>query len=143
MKTRRAVDQTSNSDDIHQDPTIRHVLDRMPSDVAGSFSDEQLMHLRNAIGARNWGNHRVDWRGTFGLPFSSWRWYYVILLGKNRRSGNQGDTVSRGFARILGVVFVSFSMLLGLILLYLVKSFLGIDLLDDYHFGLWHWLNGK
>ena len=141
MNTRRTKDTRTDTDDIHQDPTIRHVLDRMPIDIADSFSNEQLMHLRNAIGARNWGHHRVDWRGTFGVPFSRWRWYYVILMGKNRRSGTQGDTVSRGFARLLAMMFVLFSMTFGLVLLYLLKSFLGIDLLEDYHLGLWQWLN--
>tara|TARA_Y100001949_G_C15883054_1_gene284676 strand:+ start:208 stop:639 length:432 start_codon:yes stop_codon:yes gene_type:complete len=143
LNKRRTKDNQPDLDDIHQDPTIRHVLDRMPDDVAESFSDEQLMHLRNAIGARNWGHHSLDWRGTFGLPFSRWRWYYVILMGKNRRTGNHGDTVSKGFARLIAVVFMLFSMMLGLVLLYLVKSFLGIDLFEDYHLGLWHWLNDK
>jgi hypothetical protein len=30
-------------------------------------------------------------------------------------------------------------MLAGLLLLYLVKSALGIDLFDGYSFGIWHW----
>jgi len=28
------------------------------------------------------------------------------------------------------------------LLLYLLKSFLGIDLIDGFHLGLWQWLNG-
>jgi len=142
LKQPGAQTTTQAARDIHKDPTIKRVLSRMPDEVAESFTDEQLMHLRNAIGARNWGDHALDWRGTFGLPFSGWRWYYVVLMGRNRRRGNHGDTVSKGFMRFMAAVFLFFSMTLGLLLLYLLKSFLGIDLIDGFHLGLWQWLNG-
>ena len=51
-------------DDIHQDPVITRLLEKMPKKVASSFNEEQLSHLRNAIGAREWGKHKLDVRGT-------------------------------------------------------------------------------
>ncbi|MEI8616636.1 hypothetical protein P4S63_01330 [Pseudoalteromonas sp. B193] len=44
------------------DPAIRSLLNRMPSDVQASFTEEQLVHLKVAIGARQWGKHTVDCR---------------------------------------------------------------------------------
>ncbi len=141
-----SVRQRDGSDSqgyIHTDSTIQRLLEKMPDDIASSFTDEQLMHIRNAIGARNWGNHALDWRGTVGLPLSRWRWYYVLLIGKNRRHHNRGDTVSRGFTRLVAVVFLSLSMMLGMVILYLLKSFIGLDLVDGFHLGLWDWLNSS
>jgi len=34
---------------------------------------------------------------------------------------------------------LAFSVLLGLAVIYLIKSALGIDLVPGYHLGLWHW----
>ena len=70
--------------DITTDPVISRLLERMPGDVADSFSEEQLSYLRNAIGAREWGRHKVDLRGT--VKFFKWRYYYVVLAGRNRRT---------------------------------------------------------
>ncbi|WP_221795242.1 hypothetical protein [Oceanobacter mangrovi] len=60
--------------EIRRDPAVMRFLARMPDEIAASFSDDQLFHLRNAIGSRQWGKHALDWRG-----------YFVILAGRNRR----------------------------------------------------------
>ena len=47
---------------LQQDPAIRSLLNRMPKSIQTTFTDDQLAHLKIAIGARQWGNHAVDCR---------------------------------------------------------------------------------
>lgn len=124
--------------DIRNDPVISRLLDRMPRKVAESFDEEQLSHIRNAIGAREWGKHKIDLRGT--MKFFRWRYYYVVLAGRNRRALSESE---KKFATLLTATllsaFILVSILFGLLVLYLVKSALGINLIDDYSFGIWDW----
>lgn len=133
---------TYHSRDIRNDQVIARLLERMPEDVAKSFNEEQLSHLRNAIGAREWGKHKLDLRGTIKL--FKWRYYYVILAGRNRRSLSYKEL---RLAMLLNALilssFVSISVLFGLITLYLLKSALGIDLIDGWSLGLWTWFKAN
>lgn len=125
-------------DDIHQDPVITRLLEKMPNKVASSFNEEQLSHLRNAIGAREWGKHKLDVRGT--VKFFKWRYYYVILAGRNRRSLSEKEVrVARVLTASIVATFITFAVLLGLIVIYLIKSALGINLIDGWSLGLWTW----
>ena len=125
-------------DDIHQDPVITRLLEKMPKKVATSFNEEQLSHLRNAIGAREWGKHKVDVRGT--VKFFKWRYYYVILAGRNRRSLSEKEVkMARLVTASIVATFITFAVLLGLIVIYLIKSALGINLIDGWSLGLWTW----
>lgn len=122
--------------DITTDPVISRLLERMPGDVADSFSEKQLSYLRNAIGAREWGRHKVDLRGT--VKFFKWRYYYVVLAGRNRRTLSDKELkVAALMNAALITGFVTFSILVGLIVLYLVKSALGINLIEGWSLGLW------
>lgn len=114
------------------------MLSRMPQDVADSLSEEQLSHIRNAIGAREWGRHSVDLRGTIKL--FRWRYYYVVLAGRNRRtlSDKELRTATLLNATLL-VTFITISVLLGIIVLYLIKSAIGINLIEGWSLGLWDW----
>ena len=40
---------------------------------------------------------------------------------------------------VLLTVFLSFSALLGLVVLYLIKSAMGIDLFPNFSLGIWSW----
>lgn len=129
-------------DDIHQDPVITRLLEKMPNKVASSFNEEQLSHLRNAIGAREWGKHKLDVRGT--VKFFKWRYYYVILAGRNRRSLSEKEVrVARVLTASIIAIFITFAVLLGLIIIYLVKSALGINLIDGWSLGLWTWFKAN
>lgn len=130
----------NNSQNIRDNKTIIQLLDKMPTDVANSFNDEQLTHLMTAIGARNWGRHRIDKRGTFKIPFYKWRFYYVILFGKNHRELSRNEQqLSLLTLAIMTTLLISFSTFIGLIILYLIKSALGIDLFPNFSLGLWSW----
>ncbi|MDC7715697.1 hypothetical protein PQU95_00495 [Vogesella sp. DC21W] len=124
--------------DIRRDPSIQHLLGRMPQDVADTFTEAQLASLRLALGARSWGRHAVDIRGT--VVFWRWRYYYVFLLGRNRRELTRRE---KQLSLLLQAVFLSVlllvSTLLGLLVLYLVKSALGIDLFPGFSLGIWSW----
>lgn len=125
---------------IKQEPAIEKLLNRMPEDVADSFSNEQLIHLKTAIGSREWGKHKVDFRGTFPVPFMKSRIYYVFLMGRNfRQLSRQEQLISAFTIAAFTLLFIVFSVLLGLLVLYLIKSALGIDIFKNYSFGIWTW----
>jgi hypothetical protein len=126
---------------LQEDPAIRSLLERMPKNIQSTFTDEQLAHLKIAIGARQWGNHTVDCRGVVKL--FKYRYYYVFLAGRNRRELSAKE---QKIARFTQAVFLSlavtFTILLTLLVLYLVKSALGIDIFAGYSFGVWSWFMG-
>lgn len=128
---------------IKDEPTIKDLLDKMPEEVASSFNDEQLTHLLTILGARRWGKHAVDLRGTFKVPFYTWRFYYVFLLGKNHRDLSRNEIKASLISKAIIIsVFITLSTCLGLLVLYLIKSALGIDILPNYSFGIWSSFKG-
>ncbi len=127
--------------DIRQDPGLHKLLSRMPEDVAASFTEQQLSQLRLALGARQWRKHQVDIRGT--LTFWRWRYYYVLVAGRNLRDGvRSGQKISQLMLAVMISLLLVLCSLCGLLLLYLLKSALGIDLFDGYSLGIWHWFRG-
>ncbi|MBE0365585.1 hypothetical protein PULV_b0190 [Pseudoalteromonas ulvae UL12] len=124
--------------DIRSDSAIQNLLERMPKDVQDSFTESQLAHLRVALGARSWGNHKVDLRSTF--KFFKYRYYYVFVAGRNRRELSRQE---KQFALMVQALFVSgfiiFSALFGIFVLYIIKSALGIDIFPNFSFGVWSW----
>ncbi len=127
---------------IRDDPIMQQLLRHLPEDLAQSYSDEQLIGIKTMLGDRVWNRHSIDSRGTFSLPFIKWRFYYVLLLGKNRRAFSRREKqVSTAAILLLLTSGVLLSILLGLITLYIAKSALGIDLLPESSTGLWQWLS--
>ena len=125
---------------IQNEPAIKNLLSRMPNDVANSFSEEQLTHLLTAIGARSWGRHKVDLRGTIKVPLYRWRFYYVLLLGKNiRELSRKEQQISLMLFTLMTAMFLLFSTLVGLLVIYLIKSAAGIDIFPGFSFGIWDW----
>ena len=128
---------------IKEEPSVRKLLSRMPSDVADSFSDDQLIHLKVALGSRQWGRHKIDFRGTFSFPFVSSRFYYVFLMGKNHRDLSRSEKVISALTLSLFTsLLILLCVMFGILVLYLVKSALGIDLIQGFSFGVWGWFKG-
>lgn len=124
--------------DIRREPAIQNLLARMPNAVAESFTDKQLIHLKTAIGSRNWGKHPIDLRGTLTFPFARSHIYYVILFGKNRRSLSDRERKASAFAFALLVLMLIFGgLVIAFLMLYLAKSFVGIDLFPGFSLGIW------
>lgn len=117
---------------IKNDPAIKNLLKRIPENVQKSFTEEQLVHLKTAIGARQWGSHLIDSRGV--LKFFRYRYYFVILAGRNRRQLSASEIKA---SRIAQSILVSICLFFLLLLLYLIKSVLGIDLFQGFSFGFW------
>lgn len=123
---------------LQQDPAIRSLLERMPKNIQTTFTDEQLAHLKIAIGARQWGSHAVDCRGV--VKFFKYRYYYVFLAGRNRRELSlKEQKIARLSQALILSIAATFIILLTLLILYLIKSALGIDIFDEYSFGVWSW----
>lgn len=132
------VIKAESAADIRQDPGLQKLLSRMPRDVAESFTEQQLAHLRVALGARQWGKHQIDLRGT--LKLFHWRYYYVVVAGRNLRDGRRSQQqLSRFMLALVISVLLVISAALGLLVLYLLKSALGIDLFDGFSLGIWSW----
>ncbi|MGL5163678.1 MAG: hypothetical protein ACRC8E_15640, partial [Plesiomonas shigelloides] len=82
--------------------------------------------------------HVVDVRKTFG--FSRWRYYVVFLLGRDRRTQVRREGRLSGFLRTLLVLLaIGVTFAAAVLVLYLIKSALGIDIFKDYSFGIWDW----
>lgn len=122
---------------------LDNLLRKMPQNVAQSFSEEQLNHLHSALGANSWKRHSIDVRTTFPVPFVKSRLYFVLLVGRNRRDLSRQERQISAFTFALIVSgFVIASALFGLLVLYLLKSALGIDLVKGHSTGIWDWFKG-
>lgn len=123
------------------DPFIAGLKERLPEELRESFTEEQLEALKLAFGTRSWGKHSVDLRGT--VKFWHRRYYFVFLSGRNYRqlSRLEQELSLLGKATVLAAILLACG-LVGLVLLYLLKSALGIDIFPDYSFGVWTWFKG-
>lgn len=135
-----AVDNTPHP--VHESQLIQKLLSKMPPDIAESFSEEQLIAMNKAIGGRSWARHKVDVRGTINI----WRtsFYFVVLAGKNRRELSRLEQqVGRATMALMFALFITFSVLSGLLILYLIKSALGINLFENFSLGIWSWFKAN
>lgn len=126
---------------IRNDPILASLLRHLPKELAASYTDEQLVGIKMILGDRVWNRHFIDRRGTFSLPFIMWRYYYVILLGKNKRAFTRREkSISALMLALTLCLGLLICTCLGFVVLYILKSALGIDLLPESSFGLWDWL---
>ncbi|MDX2368803.1 MAG: hypothetical protein QNK36_10425 [Colwellia sp.] len=121
-----------------ENEVFNNLLKGMDSGVVESFTPKQLNAIKAAINIREWRTHSVDFRPTLALPFIPWNFYVVFLFGVNRR----GLSTSEKFvatAMFLLVIFFTGMTLFALvfIILYLFKSWLGIDVFPESSLGLW------
>lgn len=117
---------------------FENLLSGIDEETKKSFTPKQLKALKKSIKKRAWRTHAVDFRPTLALPFTPWSFYAVFLLGINRRA----ITTSERFIATGLLLFILFVMGLSFIaivflLLYLVKSWLGIDIFSNNSLGIW------
>ena len=123
---------------IRLDPFVAGLLERLPKESKDSFTDEQLLSLKVALSGRRWGHHTFDIRGVLG--FWRWHYYYVLIGGRERRELSRRQLkVARTTKALALLIFLSFSTILGLHALYLIKSALGIDIFHGFSLGIWSW----
>ncbi len=65
------------------DPVLKRFLSQIPTEVAVTFTTEQLEEIRKQLGDRQWHLHPLDVRLSFPI-FGRW-FYLVILAGRERR----------------------------------------------------------
>jgi len=121
-----------------ENEVFNNLLKRMDSDIIGSFTPKQLNAIRSAINIREWRTHSVDFRPTLAFPFLPWNFYIVFLFGVNRRSLSTSEKVIAATMFLL-VIFITGMILFGLLflILYLFKSWLGINFFSNSSLGLW------
>lgn len=122
---------------------LEKLLGDMPSPVRASFSPTQLHHLEQAMQQESRHViHPVDVRWT--INFWRFRYYFVFLAGRDRRAlTRQQERFFRRTELTALFAFLGFSTLLGLLILYLIKSALGIDLFPNFSLGIWDWFQAK
>ncbi|MGS0682473.1 hypothetical protein ACVBIL_15080 [Shewanella sp. 125m-7] len=125
---------------LKDDLSVSRALGNMPKAHADSFAESQLLYMRRALINNRWQKHMLDNRGSFYLPFIGWRFFYVFLLGRNKRAYNRKEKQLSLALFVLSVLaFILISLAFGLLLLYLLKSMLGIDLFEGSSLGIWDW----
>ena len=135
-----SVESQSNEkvDIAEYSPSLIRLLKNMDSTVVETFTSEQLRALEKATSDRGWRAHAIDFRPTLVIPFLPWSFYFVFLFGRNRRLLSSKEKTLA--ALMFLVIFLLFGIgVIGFIfvLLYLLKSALGIDLFPEQSLGLW------
>lgn len=123
------------------DPFLERFFSRIPRHLVGSFSDDQLLAIKQAFAESTPRSHSLDLR--LSLPLLMRRFYLVIIAGPERRERARRlrDRARRSPMRVINTAF-SLAVLVIVLLaflgaLYILKSAFGIDLLPDTSLGLW------
>ena len=123
---------------IKNDPFVEKLLEKLPESERDSFNDDQLASLKHVFGNMEWERHPVDLRWTLkGLRKS---YYFVFIAGGNRRPISRSQQELERKAKLMLIMaFLTFSTLLGILVLYLLKSAAGINVFPNFSFGVWSW----
>ena len=126
----------SNQGNTHS--KVNKLLSSMDKDIADSFTFEQRKALKKCLNVRDWRKHSIDLRPTLALPLFPWSFYIVFLAGANKRELTYAERFIALFS-FLSVIFFFGLFLIActLLLLYLLKSWLGIDLFPNESLGIW------
>ncbi|MFQ5748443.1 MAG: hypothetical protein ACE5H3_03170 [Planctomycetota bacterium] len=120
------------------DPFTDKVLARMDQKTLQTFTGPQLKALDKVLRRTPRSKkHGLDVRGTIPLYFA--RYYFVLLMGKDRRVETwrtEEERRKRGrrlvWVAFLIILLVLFAMIL-LGVAYVLKSAFGIDIFPDFH----------
>ena len=125
------------ADKLSRDQLTQHVIDKIDPKVRASLSPRQFSSIEKAIKeSRPLQGHPVDIRGVLPLFFS--RYYYVLLMGRDRRPPTRRkEQVRRGNYLSKTALIILFGMgpcfMFFLFIAYLLKAVLGINLFSDLH----------
>jgi hypothetical protein len=123
---------------LDKNTMVNQLLGKMDKPIADSFTYQQRKALQKVISTRDWQNHNVDFRPTLALPFLPWNFYIVFLFGINKRGLLPAERFMATTMFLL-ILFFFGLFVIGcvFVILYLVKSWLGIDIFPDSSLGLW------
>lgn len=104
-----------------------------------SLTSEQREDIEQALCTVNTlGKHKLDLRKSFSL-FGK-RFYWVFLFGRDhRRFVRHENRFIALFLALGSFAFGALLFILAILALYLVKSALGINVFQNYSFGIWDW----
>jgi len=121
-----------------EDPYIHAVMRRLSPEIRASFTPAQRAAIEEALMSdKTSKGHRVDIRLNIPLFFGSY--YLVFLMGRDRRvSTVRLESIRQQGLSLSSLVFFFLIVLSPvamaiLLILYAVKSALGIDLMPDWH----------
>jgi hypothetical protein len=77
-------DPDLNQNSLKTDPVIKKFLAQIPPQIAGTFTDAQLTELKRIFGKRVNSSNQVNIR--ISIPFFKKGFYFVLLIGKDRRA---------------------------------------------------------
>lgn len=124
--------------DASQDAFSDYAFNQIDPKVRSTFTQEQSAAILNVFRSfRSRNRHTLDIRGI--IPFFFVRFYFVILLGRDRRISTQileEDRRRKGW--VIGGIFFYFLILTPMmfvffVFLYLLKSAMGIDIFSNRH----------
>lgn len=69
---------------VHPDPFFQRFFEQVPSEIAHTFTPEQLQAIKQIYGDRSLAKHAVNLR--FSVPAPGQRFYLILLIGKEQRS---------------------------------------------------------
>lgn len=126
------------------DPYTDNVISSIPADVRASFSAAQMDALQQALAkVHSRSRHFLDVR--LQLPLYWTTYYVVFLLGRDKRAHIQEILINRrqrssraaqiGFTVLAAWLLITGAAVTAFIVLYLIKSAVGIDIFPDKHLG--------
>ncbi|MBW1779228.1 MAG: hypothetical protein JRL30_00625 [Deltaproteobacteria bacterium] len=121
-----------------KDAYTHAVIERISPAIRASFTPAQISAIEQALmGGRIMKRHPVELRLSIPLFFA--RYYFIFMAGRDRRIGTQrAEARRKSKISLSGVILLlilgsSPLILLIILVLYLLKSALGIDLFHDLH----------
>jgi len=121
-----------------RDAYTHAVIKRISPNIRASLTATQLSAIEAAVrGGSPRKEHPVDVR--LCIPLFFVRYYFVLLVGRDRRLGTKRSEAKRrhnmSISGILLFLILGLSpiILLIILILYVLKSALGIDLLPGFH----------
>lgn len=137
MSSQRILAQLNREALLNNKP-LKDALGKMPEAVQESFTNEQLEGIKNALKATKWKKHPLDMRSS--ISFFSYQYYYVLIAGREQRTMNREEiNIKQLIYLIFLILFITLSTMCGLLVLYLIKSAMGIDIFPNFSLGIWSW----
>ncbi|WP_147274812.1 hypothetical protein [Ferruginivarius sediminum] len=115
-----------------RDPFFRYYFERVDPEVAASFTPAQRRAIKLMFGARARAKHDIDVRRSIGLLGR--RYYFVLLGGVERRDKERlqrEGMVSSLLDAAVSLIGLAAMLLPVVIVVYFLKSSLGVDLISD------------
>jgi hypothetical protein len=115
-----------------------YVFSKIDPEIRKSLTESQFKEIKEAISAATpLKKHPVDIRHT--IPLFFFRFYFVFLMGRDRRSKTKNLEFNRRkssntiFGSIFLIIVFLPLLIMSFLILYYIKSKMGIDIFDDFH----------